>query len=187
MTAISAGRATGLDALTETKLELEPDDSDRPERPRGLFASRMFGLLDSLRRSGALAYRRELGLSTIEWRILTQMGDAVPLSLNDLAERINLDRGQLSRAVKLMVGRGLLISRRRPGGPALGITLSKEGLALYRRMVALAVERNAFLVGDIPEDELARVSAVIDAVMQKAQLLLEQERALSAGEAGEDP
>ena len=51
---------------------------------------------------------------------------------------------------------------------------------------ALAVERNAFLVGDIPEEELARVSAVIDAVMQKAQLLLEQERALSAGEAGEE-
>ena len=169
------------------ELELEPEDSDRPERPRGLFASRMFGLLDTLRRSGALAYRRRLGLSTIEWRILTQMGDHVPLSLNDLAERINLDRGQLSRGVKLMVGRGLLVSRRRPGGPAIVITLSKDGLELYRRMMALAIERNAFLVGDIPEAELARASAVIDAVMQKAQLLLEQERALGVADADEEP
>jgi len=176
-----------VDILTEPELQPEGDYSDLPERPRGLFASRMFGLLETLRRSGALAYRRRLGLSMIEWRIMTQMGGAVPLSLNDLAERIHLDRGQLSRAVKTMVGRGLLISRRRPGGPAIGITLSRDGLELYRRMMALAVERNAFLVGDIPEDELERVSAVIDAVMQKAQLLLEQERALSAAEADEDP
>lgn len=170
--------------MTEPKSD--SGDSNRPERPRGLFASRMFGLLDTLRRSGMLAYRRRLGLSTIEWRIMTHMGDHIPLSLNDLADRSNLDRGQLSRAVKLMVERGLLVSRRRPGGPAIVITLSGEGLELYRRMTALAVERNAFLVGDIPDAELARASAVIDAVMQKAQLLLERERELSATDPGEE-
>lgn len=168
--------------------ELEPDDSDRPQHPYGLFTTRMFGLLDTMRRSGTLAYRRGFGLSMVEWRIVTQLGVHSPLSLNDLAERIILDRGQLSRTVKQMVGRGLLVSRRRPGGPAIMITLSGEGQQLYRRLVALAAERNAFLVAGISEADLACASAVIDAVKEKAQLLLEREQAIiSAANSSEDP
>jgi hypothetical protein len=49
-------------------------------------------------------------------------------------------------------------------------------------MGKLAAERNAFLLGDIPDSELAQALAVIEAVRTKAELLLEQERALSAGE-----
>ena len=174
-----------MDALTEP--EQDNDDSDFPEHPLGLFTTHMFGLLDTLRRSGSIAYRRRFGLSMVEWRIVTQLGAHSPLSLNDLAERIILDRGQLSRTVKVMVGRGLLDSRRRPGGPAIMITLSGEGQALYQRLAALAVERNAFLVGGIPEADIARASAVIDAVRQKAQLLLERESALAATQAREEP
>jgi DNA-binding MarR family transcriptional regulator len=151
---------------------------DRVERPPGLFTFRIIGLLDSLRRSGTLAYKRAFGLSQIEWRIMTQMAGHAPLSLNGLVERLNLDRGQLSRAVKAMVARGLLVSKRRPGGPAIMITLSEEGKEVYRRMGDLAIERNAFLLGGIPDDELKTAQAVIEAVMRKAQLLLESERAL---------
>lgn len=156
----------------------ETPNPERVERPRGLFTFRIIGLLDSLRRSGTLAYKRAFGLSQIEWRIMTQMADHAPLSLNALAELLNLDRGQLSRAVKAMVGRGLLVSKRRPGGPAIMITLSDEGKHVYRRMGDLAVERNAFLLGDIAEEDLKTASAVIEAVMRKAQALLERERAL---------
>lgn len=169
-----------------TEPEQDSDDSDLPEHPHALFTIRMFGLLDTMRRSGTLAYRRGFGLSMVEWRIVTELGVHNPLSLNDLAERIILDRGQLSRTVKQMVGRGLLVSRRRPGGPAIMITLSAEGEVLYRRLVALAAERNAFLVAGIPEAELARASAVIDAVREKAQLLLEREQAISAASSSED-
>lgn len=164
----------------------EASNPHRVERPRGLFTFRIIGLLDSLRRSGTLANRRAFGLSQIEWRIMTQMGDHAPLSLNDLAELLNLDRGQLSRAVKAMVARGLLDSRRRPGGPTIVITLSDEGRDIYRRMGELAVERNAFLLGEIPDAELAQASAVIEAVMRKAQILLERERALGAPDAHDE-
>ena len=174
-----------MDAVTEA--EQDRDDSDRPEHPYGLFTTRMFGLLDTMRRSGTLAYRRGFGLSMVEWRIVTQLGVRSPLSLNDLAERIILDRGQLSRTVKQMVERGLLVSRRRPGGPAIMITLSGEGEILYRRLVALAAERNAFLVAGISEADLACASAVIEAVKKKAQLLLEREQAISATDSSEEP
>jgi len=149
---------------------------------RGVFTFRIISLLDLLRRSGTLVHRRNFDLSGIEWRIMSQVGDHAPLSLNDLAELLNLDRGQVSRAVKAMKERGLLDSERRPGGPAIDITLSGDGEGLYERMVALAIERNAFLVGDIPDAEIERASAVLDQVTRKAQILLDRERAVSAAE-----
>nr|AGU10797.1 MarR family [uncultured organism] len=157
------------------------------ERPaRSMFTFRIISLLDLLRRSGTLANRREFGLSGLEWRIMAQVGEHAPLSLNALADLLNLDRGQLSRAVKAMVERGLVDSRRKPGGPAIVITLSEAGRALHVRMHRLAAERNQFLVGDIPEDEIERALRVLDAVTRKAHLLLERERAENNQAAADD-
>ena len=51
----------------------------------GLLSMRMIRLFIMLRRSGILAQRRRFDLSEIEWRIVTQLGGAAPLSLNGLA------------------------------------------------------------------------------------------------------
>jgi DNA-binding MarR family transcriptional regulator len=153
------------------------DDAVADRQMHLLFTFRITRLLDLLRRSGTLANRREFGLSGIEWRIMTQVGGHAPLSLNELAELVGLDRGQLSRAVKAMVERGLLNSRRRPGGPAIVITLTDEGLAMHGRMVTLARERNDYLIADIPVEEIERAACVLAAVTRNAQQLLERERA----------
>jgi DNA-binding MarR family transcriptional regulator len=144
---------------------------------RGLLTVQIVGLLELLRRSGTLANQREFGLSRIEWRIMAQVGGSPPLSLNELAELAGLDRGQLSRTVKAMAQRGLLISKRRPGGPAIVITLSDEGRAVHDRMVTLAIERNRFIVGDLPDETLEQFGAVLKEVTHRAQLLLERESA----------
>ncbi|WP_404712200.1 MarR family winged helix-turn-helix transcriptional regulator [Sphingomonas sp. MMS24-J13] len=155
----------------------DPVEGAVPDSPSNmLFTLRIARLLDLLRRSRALANRREFGLSDIEWRVMTQVGAHAPLSLNQLADLVALDRGQLSRTVKTMVARGLLDRKRRPGGPAIIITLSDEGTAEYARMLALARERNAFLVGDIAEDDLDRAAEVLSAVARNAQRLLELEQ-----------
>jgi DNA-binding MarR family transcriptional regulator len=142
-----------------------------------LFTFRITRLLDLLRRSGTLANRRAFDLSAIEWRVMSQVGGHAPLSLNQLAELVSLDRGQLSRTVKAMVERGLLDRKRKPGGPAIIITLSDEGTDLHARMITLARERNAFLIGGIAEDDLERAAEVIAAVSRNAQQLLERELA----------
>lgn len=144
-----------------------------------LLTFRIIGLLDLLRRSGALANRREFGLTGIEWRIMAQVGEHAPLSLNDLTELLNLDAGQLSRTVKALVERGLLDRRRRPTGPAIMITLTGDGRALHARMMELARDRNGFLVAGLPSEEVAVATRVLDAVLRNAQLLLEKERTAS--------
>ena len=142
----------------------------------GLMTIRIIDLLEVLRRSGTMANKREFGLSGIEWRIMSVVGGHAPLSLNDLSELLGLDTGQVSRAVKVLVARGLLDRSRKPGGPSIVITLSAEGEQLHERMVELAVKRNAALVKGIPAEEIERFAKVLDTVKAHALALLDIER-----------
>lgn len=145
-----------------------------------LVTMRMIRLFVLLRRAGTLAQRRRFGLSEIEWRIMTQLGDAAPLSLNGLAERMTQDRGQLSRAVKAMVGRGLVTRERKPGGPEVEIGLSDVGRALYARMVDWVVERDARLTEGIGPEDIAALWRVADTMVERAEAMLEEEQRAQA-------
>jgi len=170
----------GKSSIVPAEAKIAESDPPAPSY-HGLLTGRIITLLDLLRRSGTMAHRREFGLSGMEWRIMTQVGDHAPLSLNELADLLILDRGQLSRAVKAMVARGLLDRRRRPGGPAIVITLSEEGKTVYTRMTELAFARNSFLVQDIAPEEIDRVMEAMNLISARATMLLETERSYGGG------
>ena len=141
-----------------------------------LVTMRMIRLFVLLRRGGILAQRRRFGLSEIEWRIMTQLGEAAPLSLNGLAEALVQDRGQLSRAVKAMVERGLLTRERKPGGPEVEIGLAEGGRALHGEMVAWVVERDERLTRSIDPADLTALWRVADTMIARAADMLEEEQ-----------
>lgn len=143
-----------------------------------LVSMRMIRLFVMLRKSGVLAQRRQFDLSETEWRIMTQLGEAAPLSLNGLADAMLQDRGQLSRAVKSMVERGLVTRERKPGGPEIEIDLSDEGRAIYGRMVDWVHERDRVLTAGIPEADVALVWRVLGQMKDRAQDMLDEEQRL---------
>ena len=152
---------------------------------RGLLSMKMIILFGLLRRSGALAQRRLFDLSELEWRIVTQVAAYGPVSLNGLADLLVQDRGQLSRVVKVMVGRGLLTRERKPGGPGIVIELSKSGEALYYQMVDWALERDEALTTGTPPEDIETLRRTLDRMVGRARVLLEQERR-AASAPGED-
>lgn len=143
-----------------------------------LVTMRMVILFGLLRRSGVLAQRRQFDLSETEWRIMGQVGEFAPLSLNGLAELLLQDRGQLSRAVKGMVERGLLSRERKPGGPEIEIDLTKKGREVYGHMVERVVERDAKLTEGIPPEDIQVLWRVIDTMVGRAEQMMEEERQL---------
>jgi DNA-binding MarR family transcriptional regulator len=147
---------------------------------RTLVTIRMIRLFILLRRGGILAQKRRFDLSEIEWRIMTQLGETAPLSLNGLAEALLQDRGQLSRAVKSMVARGLLTRERKPGGPEIEIELSDEGRALHGEMVGWVVERDERLTSGIDPADLDALWRVSDAMTRRASEMLEEEQRAGA-------
>ncbi|WP_305097318.1 MarR family winged helix-turn-helix transcriptional regulator [Croceibacterium aestuarii] len=147
---------------------------------RGLVSMRMIRLFVLLRRTGVLAQKRLFELSEIEWRIMVQLGDTAPLSLNGLADALVQDRGQLSRAVKGMVSRGLLRRERKPGGPEIEIELSDEGATLHAQMVRWAAQRDTALTGGIDQGDLDTVLRVTETMIGRAQAMLEKEQQAGA-------
>jgi DNA-binding MarR family transcriptional regulator len=91
------------------------------------------------------------------------------------------DRGQLSRAVKSMVERGLLTRERKPGGPEIEIGLSGEGRAIYAHMIEWVHERDRLLTAGIPREDVERVWRVLGAMMEQAQAMVDEEQRLGAG------
>lgn len=142
---------------------------------RDLVSMRMIRLYVLLRRTGVLAQKRLFELSEIEWRIMVQLGATAPLSLNGLADRLVQDRGQLSRAVKGMVARGLVSRDRKPGGPEIEIALSDAGRELHAKMVAWAVERDAKLTAGIDKADLTTALKVTEAMIEHAEAMFEEE------------
>lgn len=145
-----------------------------------LVTMRMIILFGLMRRSGAIAQRRQFDLSETEWRVMTQVAEFAPLSLNGLAELLLLDRGQLSRAVKGMVERGLLTRERKPGGPEIEIDMTKRGRELHARMVERAIERDRVLTEGIPSEDLETLRCVINTMISRAEALMDEERELES-------
>ena len=145
-----------------------------------LVSMRMIRLFVMLRKGGVLAHRRQFEVSETEWRIMTQLGEAAPLSLNALADAMLQDRGQLSRAVKAMVERGVVTRERKPGGPEIEIELSAEGRAIYDGMVGWVHERDRVLTDGIPAEDISMVRDVLGAMMVRAQAMLDEELRLGS-------
>lgn len=115
---------------------------------------------------------------------MTQVAAYGPLSLNGLAELLVQDRGQLSRVVKTMVGRGVLDRERKPGGPGIVIELTKQGEALYHYMVEWALERDEVLTGGISAEDVATLRRTLDRMIDRARRLLEEERKIEGTPGG---
>ncbi len=152
----------------------EADGTARASLMQHLLTMRMVELYTSMRRTTILTQRRKFALSEIEWRIMTQVGTGARLSLNGLAERLVQDRGQLSRAVKGMVSRGLLTRNRKPGMPDIEIGLAPQGQALRAQMVELAFQRDSFLTEGLDPADIDVVRRVIERMITRAAILLEE-------------
>lgn len=142
-----------------------------------LVTMRLIGLFSLMRRGGGLAQRRQFGLSELDWRIMTQVGQFAPLSLSELADFNLQDRGQMSRAVKAMVARGLLSRERKPGGPEIEIRLTEQGRELFARMVERAVERDRRLTSGMSAEDIATLRRLTDMMIEQAEEIMAEELA----------
>ena len=95
------------------------------------------------------AYAQELGLAVGEARCLAAIGNFAPVSVNQLAAKANLDKGQASRAAQALVDRGL-VSKDISASDARGVELkpTAEGRRLWTRVMRLIEEPRAVVRAD---------------------------------------
>src|SRR5713101_2730984 len=122
-------------------------------KPSDLVSSKVIRLANILRRGSTLVYRRKLGLSQVEWRIVALVGEHAPVSLNALADLMGLDKGQTSRGVSALVARRLMLREYRRDGRGIRITLTARGAELYEELMASALARNRVLLRGMNDTE----------------------------------
>ena len=147
-----------------------------------LISVQSIALVYRLRRTVIRRQREQFGLSDTEWRVMAQLGASAPLSLNGLADLLMQDRGQLSRAVKGMVERGLVSRRRKPGGPEIELDLTDQGDILYAQMVDKALEGDAELTAGVDAAEIETAKRVIGHMIARTEAMMDE--AASAGDRG---
>jgi DNA-binding MarR family transcriptional regulator len=139
-------------------------------REVALVARDLVTLAAAIRRAAAAVYRQDFGLGQNEWRIVATLGIEGAMSNNDIAERVALDKGQLSREVSRLVARGLVVRQRVRRSTQIG--LSEEGQAIYGRLMTIARRRNRYLLADLGDGDRERLFVLLSLIHARAADLL---------------
>ncbi|WP_191600458.1 MarR family winged helix-turn-helix transcriptional regulator [Marinomonas algicola] len=106
--------------------------------------------------SGASAcYRKNFDVGVVEWRLLALLKVEQNITANRMCQVIGLDKAAVSRALKLLSQRGSVnfIKDEKDGRSSL-ICLTKEGEILHDKILHIALEREALLLGGFQAEEV---------------------------------
>jgi DNA-binding MarR family transcriptional regulator len=160
---VHAAGPTGEEAVVARDQEQRTNAQDEQlPLQRRLEMPRLFMILSLVRRFAAPEARQTLGLSDFEWRIMSQVGDRPPMSLNDLALASTHDKGQLSRGVKRLVEAGLLVRQSRRGERGVFISPTEAGRQAFDRLVQLAAEQNEVMMQGLTAQERRSLARILE-------------------------
>lgn len=128
------------------------------------FPYRLAVLADEVSREVSAIYTERFELTRHEWRILAVLGGAGEKATKDIGRITTLDKMQVSRAMQQLETRGL-IRRREDESDRRNktVALTTAGRTLYRRIVPLALAREAEILASITPQE----RQVLDDVMSR--------------------
>jgi DNA-binding MarR family transcriptional regulator len=111
---------------------------------------RLLLVTDRLSQIYARRYAAEFGITIPESRVLTVVTQFGPLSSREICARTAMVKSRVSVAVSRLVAAGLMTRSVDPeDGRLLRLKLSREGEALYRRIVPVALEIEEGLIAAI--------------------------------------
>jgi DNA-binding MarR family transcriptional regulator len=143
---------------------------------RDLLSFRLHVVANLLSRGAALRYRREFGVSLMEWRTLALLGGEAPLSLNELAKLAGLDKSQMSRVVAGLTKRALILrAADSADGRGVQLSLSTAGRKVYSGLIAAANERNDAFMQALEPAEQRMLAAVLDKLGHAAREFIHAE------------
>jgi len=116
------------------------------------------------------AYLEHTGLSMSDGRCLSTIGTFEPLSVQELADKANLNKSQASRAAQALVDQHLVLKEDRPDdGRGVVLTLTPAGRQVFQRTMAMIAQRNQEIFGCLTTTEQATLSAMFDRLIAHAR------------------
>ncbi|MEO6744420.1 MAG: MarR family winged helix-turn-helix transcriptional regulator [Caldimonas sp.] len=117
------------------------------------------------------AYLADAGLPLSEGRCLSAVGAFAPLSVNDLAQQANLNKGQASRAAQALVDQGLVRKEASAtDGRGVVLALTAKGERAWRRVMDVIERRNGEIVGCLDAAERRQLDRLLDRLVEHARV-----------------
>jgi DNA-binding MarR family transcriptional regulator len=135
---------------------------------------RLTRLSNALRTNLTKRYLEEFGLSLPEWRLLALVTRSSPLRFSELTHRSSMDKGQVSRTLRIMTKQGLtkmkvLKERGSPSAEALAapvvVSITAKGKSLYKSVIPAAQKRQAEILLTLSESERGALYATLDKLL----------------------
>jgi len=118
---------------------------------------------------------RPLDLDMCEWRTVQILGRDGPSTINEVADRIAMDRGGTSRALSRLESRGLIQRKLDPNDRrSHKVALTDKGQTLHRKVAAFANQREARLLAGLSAAERQSLTDLLLRVDAAAQEMLAQ-------------
>ena len=122
--------------------------------------SRLVGVNE---RAGARWSEQLFDLSINEWRLLGLIQAHAPIRAGDLAELMLMDKSQLSRLVKSLSVKKLLISKPDPeDARAVMLKLTAQGQELFKKVITEALLRNEHVLSPLSAQEVLAFDEMLD-------------------------
>jgi DNA-binding MarR family transcriptional regulator len=116
------------------------------------------------------AYESDACIPFSEGRCLAAIGAFSPLSVNDLAQRANLNKGQASRAAQSLVDQSLVRKEASvTDGRGVVLTLTAKGERVWQRVMLVIERRNAEIVSCLDAAEVQQLSRLLDRLVEHAR------------------
>jgi DNA-binding MarR family transcriptional regulator len=156
-----------------------PTRSPRPLDRR--FGYRFSLMSRALGQQMLLYVEREFGLGLAEYRILTVLEDSESPSIKEIAKKSQIDKGQVTRCMTILVKKGLVTQIVDARDRRLrSITLTKAGRSLLTSMLPFNKERNERLERCVTKPELHVLWKILDRFDREVEEMLNEEKQKSA-------
>ena len=154
----------------ERERPTEPDASVPARLP---IAGRLAALAKLIHRSALRVYPAEAGLSFVDAAVVGGIGAQGPMTASALAQRLTMHEGQLSRALKSLEKAGHIARLTDPADSRRKLLmLTRDGLALSRRIAEVQTRRADELLAGVPEGDRAVFFRTLDAIQRNAAAML---------------
>lgn len=130
----------------------------------------MTRLSNALRNNLSKRYLEEFGLSLPEWRLLALITRFSPVRFSELTSRSSMDKGQVSRTLRVMGKSGLIkmkvLKQRSRSAEALAapvvVSVTAKGRSLYESVLPVARRRQAEMLLNLSPTERVQLYAILD-------------------------
>lgn len=133
--------------------------------PSSFVTFRLARLQSSLNAQATAMLKAKSGLSLVEWRLIQTLRMIENASLTELAGLVQMDKGQLSRKIKAMVGRGLLrVETDKRDQRVQHLALTKAAERLSAEVMPTMEARQERLLAEVSAEDLEVFYSVVDKI-----------------------